>query len=188
MARGWTNEQIEWLKKHYGKVPTSECEKVLGKTKHCIREYAMKHGISSHRYFTDKEKIFIKKMVYKMAYEDIDRKLGRPLGATRRYCYNNGMLKHELDDCLSLSEASRLTGLDKSTINRTWAKYGLKITKSGKYSFIKLDHFLDFMENHPERYDATKCERWYFQNYKWFEEKRKEDFDKMVKKRWGNVS
>ena len=188
MARGWTNEQIEWLKKHYGKVSTSECEKVLGKTKHCIREYAMKHGISSHRYFTDKEKIFIKKMVYKMAYEDIDRKLGRPLGATRRYCYHNGMLKHELDDCLSLSEASRLTGLDKSTINRTWAKYGLKITKSGKYSFIKLDHFLDFMENHPERYDATKCERWYFQNYKWFEEKRKEDFDKMVKKRWGNVS
>ena len=33
MARGWTNEQIEWLKTHYGKVPTSECEKVLGKTK-----------------------------------------------------------------------------------------------------------------------------------------------------------
>ena len=63
MARGWTNEQIEWLKKNYGKVPTSECEKVLGKTKHCIREYAMKHGISSHRYFTDKEKIYIEKMV-----------------------------------------------------------------------------------------------------------------------------
>ena len=49
------------------------------------------------------------------------------------------------------------------------------------------DASVDFMLENPKRWDATKCDKYFFMKYDWFEEKRKADFEKMVGKKWGDV-
>lgn len=187
--RGWTPEQLDYLEKNYGKIPTKELANHVGKKVSAVIQYANKNGISANRYFSDKEIEFIEKNIRRMNYTDIDKALNRPIGATKRYCYKNGIQKCELEDCLKLAEVARLAGVDRSTISRTWVKHGLTVRKSGKTSLIKISTLLTWMKQHPERWNATRCESWFFQQYpeikKIFNNKRKEDFQKLVKSRWG---
>ena len=81
-----------------------------------------------------------------------------------------------------------ILGVDRNTVLHWCKQKGLKNRKVGRYRIVNEKDLFSFLEQNQKLWDATKCESWYFQNYKWFEKKRKEDFDKMVKKRWGNVS
>lgn len=78
-------------------------------------------------------------------------------------------------DRWTITQVAEAVGMDKGTIYRTWSKYGLKSVKRGLYRLIKEEDLIKFMKEHPERWDATKCDYYLFYKYPWFMEKLEQD-------------
>jgi hypothetical protein len=85
---------------------------------------------------------------------------------------------------LCLAEVCRLVNRDKETIKKIWFKNGLKWHKKGKYTMIRPDDLISFMETHPQYWNGTQVESYYFERFHWFQEKRKKDRMELHNSRW----
>lgn len=185
--RTWTDEEKEYIEKYYSKKDPVDIAKHLNRTTTSIFQYAKRVGLKSGRFYSDYEKKFVFKWAGKKTIAQIAKSIGRTKTSVSTFMNANGISTVCGDESsMILAEISQLVGLDDATISGTWAKYGLKIKKVGIYSMVNIDELLDFMKSHPERWDATKCEKWYFEQYDWWQEKRKTDFEKMKAARWAH--
>lgn len=186
MRRKWTEEETEFLRKNYKKIGPSECAAILERTVESIWVKARRMNLNSGRYFTDKQRRYIENNIGKIPLSVIAKRTGHSYDAVRVYISRNG-LSHvsSTNNRMTVKEFSRLMHIDDGTIRHTYAKYGLSITKAGRFCTVDIDEAMEWLRTHPERWDATRCEKWFFQRYAWFEEKRKVDFDRMIERRWG---
>ena len=189
MAKAYTAEQVEIIHKYYPILTPQEVADMVGIKKVNLIAYAYRQGISNNRYWTKDEEEYLYKWYGKMSVQSLSKKLGRSYRAVLDKLKKEqlGTFIENSDD-LILAEVCRLVGRDKETIKRTWVKYGLKIRKKGKYSLIREKDLLEFMKNNPDRWDATKCEYWFFERYEWFRKKRIYDSEKMCNERWKNAN
>lgn len=185
----WTDEEVEYLKKHYtGKV--GQIQKVadhLGRSYNSVHEKAKNLGIKTCRKLTEEE------IEYMLNHPHIhNNALAKRFGITKsavtnlRTRYNAGTYLESVDNKLTIAEITRLMGVPRSTVYQTWIKnYGLTAKKIDSYRMVKLNDFLKWMQDNKDIWDATRCEEWYFSNYPWFKEKLKQDSLEKRKKRWG---
>ena len=66
-------------------------------------------------------------------------------------------------------------GLSEGTVNKYWTKHGLKFSRSGYYCLVEEKEILRFMQEHPDMWNATKCDYYLFYQYPWFMKKLEED-------------
>lgn len=78
-------------------------------------------------------------------------------------------------DKWTFAEAGDALGLSRGVLNRTWVKHGLKFVKRGTYCLVEEKELVRFMQEHPDMWDATKCDYYLFYKYPWFLEKLEED-------------
>lgn len=188
MAKALTSEKQEIIRKYYPVLTPQEVADMVGMKKQSVIAWAHNHGISNNRYWTKQEEEYLVKKYGKMTVAEIAKKLKKSYRAVMDKINHLGIgnyFSNSLD--LSLAEVCRLVGRDKETIKTTWVKYGLIITKKGKFSMIREQDLLDFMRNNPNRWNATKCESWYFDRYDWYQEKKKKDWEALRKERWKNA-
>lgn len=71
-------------------------------------------------------------------------------------------------------EIALLTGISYRNILTTWVeRYGLKCKKIGRRLSVREQDLFDFMKNHTDLWQATKCEEYFFHDCDWFQEKLK---------------
>lgn len=181
-----TNEQKEIIRKYYPILKPKEVAEMVNMKKENVVAYANRYGISNNRFWSEEEEEYLLKWYGMMSAGAIAEKLGK---SYRNVIHkiNHMKIGNFIDNTcdLNLAEVSRLVGKDKETIKRIWTKYGLVIRKKGKYSMIREKDLTCFMKNNPDRWNATKCESWYFERFEWFREKREQDREKMIQERWG---
>lgn len=71
----------------------------------------------------------------------------------------------------TFSMIAEAVGMDRSSIGNTWVKHGLKYVKRKSFCLVTEKELLRFMKEHPERWNATKCDYYLFYKYPWFIEK-----------------
>lgn len=189
MAKAYTAEQVEIIHKYYPILTPQEVADMVGIKKVNLIAYAYRQGISNNRYWTEEEEEYLFEWYGKMTVAAIAKKLGKSYRAVldKLQKTQHGNFVENSED-LILAEVCRLVGRDKETIKKTWVKRGLAIRKKGKYSLIRERDLLEFMKNNPDRWDATKCEYWFFDRYEWFRKKRIQDRNKMCDERWKNAN
>lgn len=184
--RYFTEEEKEIIAMYYPIKTPAEVAEMLGRSVDVIRGYAYKNKISNNRFWTREEENYLIDKYGIMTAEGIAKKLGKSYRAVIDKINKMGIGNFTSNmDGLHLSDVCMLVGRDKETIKQTWVKYGLKIYKKGKYSIIKENDLIRFMENNPERWDATQCETYFFERFDWFREKRIADRNKMCERKWG---
>lgn len=185
MAKHLSEDKKEIIYKFYPVLRPQEVADMVGMKKQNVIAWAYKHGISNNRYWTKEEEEYLISRYGRSTVAQIAKHLGKSYRNVLdkiTHLELGNYIENSID--LSQAEVSRLVGRDKETLKNTWVKYGLKISKKGRFSMIKEQDLLDFMKNNPERWDATQCETWYFERYDWFQKKHKEDFERMCAKRW----
>lgn len=182
----WTKDEIDFLRKNYSKIGANGVAEALGRSKDSVAVKASKLKIRYGRYFTSHQMKYIERNIGIVSYREMAKRTGHTYSAIRTYIYRNGLTRVSSDnDMVSVSEFARLVGCCKETVPRTYQKYGLTIYKAGKHTTVNMTEAAEWLRTHPERWDATRCQKWYFEKYPWFAEKHKNDFEKMIGKRWG---
>lgn len=183
--RRYTKEEADFVRANYQRMSYEEIGNAIGRTKDSVGEWLSRNNCKKNTIFTKSQKRYMESYHGRLSISEIAINLGTPRTAVERYCYSHLGAVKDSDGNLTLTEVSRITGASVNSIKETWQKYGLKTKKIGAFRMIREDELLRFMEEHPERWKASKCEEWYFSDKKWFQKKRKEEFDSNVEKRWG---
>lgn len=189
-GKSWTEAEKEYLRQNYRYDNIDACAEHLGRTRQAIMEKAYRLKIKSGRYLTSSEKEYLDRFQSK-SNQMLMKALGRNNASVRkmRKTHDIGSIR----DCRCgeyvLSEIGEMMCKHKSTISKIWVKRrGLKAKKVGKrFVFVKEKDLIQFLKDNPTLWDATKVDDTLFSRYKWFQEKKKSDFDKMVQKRWKDV-
>jgi hypothetical protein len=78
-------------------------------------------------------------------------------------------------DLWSFTQISEAVGKSRGAVNKSWVANGLKFVKRGCYCLVEEKEVLRFMQEHPNLWDATKCDYYLFYQYPWFIKKLEED-------------
>ena len=93
-------------------------------------------------------------------------------------------------DKLTGAMVADLVGVHKTNIYTTWEKKGLKMEIIGKNKMVDEKTLLVFMREHPELWNASDCDYYFFSQYKWFKDRLEIERVNGVKKkfkRWTEV-
>lgn len=189
MAKKWTKEEEDYLRKKYpGRKSVAFIAKKLGRTEHAIIEKAYRLHIVKGLYYTEKQIEYLEKNSSKKSYEYIAKRLNRSYISVKKKMMYLGLGQTYSTDRLTLADVSRIVRKDHSFLKKSWiGLHGLPAEKVGRNLFIDQQDLIDFMKCNPTLWDATKVDDTLFGRYEWFQEKRKEDFELMVQKRWKDV-
>lgn len=183
----WTEDDIRILAENYGVIPMQELSDLLGRGEATIRCKASQLGISSGYFFTKEEEEYIDQKYGIMSAKAIARKLNRPISSIY-YKINQMGLGRICDniDGFSFKETGEMLGVSDMTVGY-WARTkGLKFKKVGKVHVVKEKDLVAWLKTHPKNWDATKVTvKWMWEGEKWFDQKRDEDFQRMITNRWG---
>lgn len=184
--RYFTAEEKRYIEENYPIKTVKEVADNLGVKKQNLIAYAHRHGISNNRYWTIEEEEYLLDKYGVMTAAAIGKKLGKTTRQVIEKVQKLGIGNFlENNENLCLAEVCRLVNRDKETIKKTWFKNGLKWKKKGKYTIVKPSDLFDFMRKNTCYWDATQCEKWYFERYDWFREKLLADRADLHNKRWG---
>jgi hypothetical protein len=86
-------------------------------------------------------------------------------------------------ECWTLAQVTEAVGAGAGCVHKTWRKHGLKSVKRGNYCLVNEEDLLKFMKEHPDLWDATKCDYYLFYQYSWFIEKLEKDKQKPIENR-----
>lgn len=181
----YSNEEIQFLRDNLKKYGSEYCAEKLGRTKGGVIQVARRYKIDNGARWAKEDVLFLEKHAGWS-----DKRLATHLGKTIEAIYfkrtQMGIGKaidHTLD--LTISDAAMMLGVNPWLFRKRILKLGYKTRKLGKYRMISEKELKRFAKDNPEFYDATKCEKEYFIGCRWFEEKAKEDKQKMIDRRWG---
>ena len=126
--------------------------------------------------WTDKEVEKLERLAMKYTKSDIAKKMGRSVGSVNSKIHRTveaGLIN--MTDKWTFAMITEAVGCSKGVINKTWTKYGLPYVKRGYYCLVDEKDFLNFMKEHPDLWNATKCDYSLFSRYDWFLKKYEED-------------
>lgn len=183
-GREWTNEEKEYLKANYSSNSIDAIAEHLNRSRKSVIVKACRMNLKSGYFLSEKqiaemEKYYFKSNVY------FAKKFGKSDRSIIKCRNRLGIGMASETDMLCLADVARVTGTSYQSIKMRWRKKGLIAYKSGLYVFVTEKNLITFLQANPELWDATKCDKAFFQRFEWFEEKRKADFNRMIEKRWG---
>ena len=181
--RSWEKDQIDYFNENYGKIPAREMALYMGKSEQCIIQYAHRHGVSANRYYTKEEVAFIEDNFGTLTTKQIASKLHRPLSSVKGKISRLGLGTYTDNSVdLHLRELARLLGVEHWKVSYWIEHNNLPYKRKGRYVIFPEDSLMQWLKDNPDKWDATKCETWYFERLPWFHEKllndRKERYDR----------
>lgn len=191
MASRWTKEEVKYLQEHYGKEDVWAICDAIGKSRNSVIIKASRMGFAYKEKLTNEQKEYIDNKFGEMSVKNIAKSLGKNPNAVKSYMRRNdfGRTYDNISEKLRIIDICELLGgIPYSSVAEWIRKKKLKSKKIGYYRTVTVPDFIEFLKKYPNSWDASKCERWWFESYdlEWFEEKRKADFKRMVNKRWQN--
>ena len=130
---------------------------------------------SPHRPWTKEEEQKLIELSEYKTQSGIAKELGRSVQSVKCKRSRMGIDSYiNQTDRLTMSDVSRLVGIDLKSISTTWRKYGLRFRRNGPFMTIGEDSLVKFMQDNPNLWKASKCDYYFFCRYKWFK-KRLED-------------
>lgn len=131
-----------------------------------VRKYA------PHRRWTKEEENRLIALSEVMTNGKIAKELGRSASSVKSKRISMGISSYtEQTDDLTIAQIAELVGVDKTTISKTWRKYGMRFRTVGCYKVTKEKTLLAFMQKHPELWKASKCDYYFFCQNEWFMER-----------------
>lgn len=119
--------------------------------------------------WTKEEEEYLKKYHGRLDQKKIAAKLGKSEGSVREKSRRMGLGNiEEATDGMNCCVVGELVGVNRNNIRRTWIPKGLVTKKINRYCIVKESDLLEFMQSHPELWDARKCDYYFFQQYDWF--------------------
>lgn len=182
-GREWTQEEKEYLKANYKAGNIKAIAEHLNRSEHSVVVKACRMHLKSGYFLSEEQIEYMEKYSHKSNVHFAE-KFGKHASSISECRARNGIGMASDSGLLSLMDISRITGTAYQTVKMIWRKRGLKAQRSGLYVLTSEKHLIEFLKAHPDLWDATKCDKSYFQRFDWFEEKHKKDFDRMVEKRW----
>ena len=135
-----------------------------------IREY------KPHRRWTKEEEELLIKYSEKMTESGIAKKMNRPVSSVRAKrtrmglpCFMNQTEK------MNATIIAEVVGVDRSSIHRVWESKGLQMKRVGQFKVTDEKELIRFMQEHPELWKASKCDYYFFCQYKWFTDRLKRE-------------
>lgn len=182
----WSDQEVQFLYDHADDMTVKEVAQALGRSLSSVDVKRARLGIKKSKSWTEEDDEYLEEYYGIRSVDSIARKLGRTRKAVIRRANTTGISFEGNAMGMSAIEVSRLIGVPPSTL-RYWCKNcGLRSKKVGGFRFVTENDLCRWLEIHPERWDATKCDKTFFGRYEWFWKKRDYDFQKMIKKRWGS--
>ena len=132
---------------------------------------------SKHRAWTLEEINRLEIMCEKgLPQETIAQSLGRTVASvkSKRIALDLPGMKDSLDR-LTMTDISILCGVSKDSVNKTWVRRGLATRKYGGVRHTSEKILFDFMQNNQDLWNAADCDKYFFQNQKWFADKLKSE-------------
>ena len=132
---------------------------------------------SKHRAWTLEEINRLERMCEKgLPQEKIAQSLGRTVASvkSKRIALDLPGMKDSLDR-LTMTDISILCGVSKDSVNKTWVRRGLATRKYGGVRHTSEKILFDFMQNNQDLWNAADCDKYFFQNQKWFADKLKSE-------------
>lgn len=132
---------------------------------------------SKHRAWTHEEIKRLERMCEKgLPQEKIAQSLGRTVASvkSKRIAMDLPGMKDSLDR-LTMTDISILCGVSKDSVNKTWVRRGLATRKYGGVRHTSEKILFDFMKNNQDLWNAADCDKYFFQNQKWFADKLKSE-------------
>ena len=132
---------------------------------------------SKHRAWTLEEINRLERMCEKgLPQETIAQALGRTVASvkSKRIALDLPGMKDSLDR-LTMTDISILCGVSKYSVNKTWVRSGLVTRKYGGVRHTSEKILFDFMQNNQDLWNAADCDKYFFQNQKWFADKLKSE-------------
>lgn len=135
-----------------------------------------KRKYKGRKRWTPEEEELLQKLSQKYTKSDIAKKLGRSTSSITNKKKQLGIgFMMELTDLWNLNQLSEAVGKSMGSVNKSWVANGLKFVKRGCYCLVEEKEVLRFMQEHPNLWDATKCDYYLFYQYPWFLKKLEED-------------
>ena len=132
--------------------------------------------------WTEEEIETLKRLSAKYTKSDIAKKMGRTESSITNKRQELGIdCMMNLTELWNFSQIARAVGKSNGIVNTVWVKHGFKYTKRGYFCLAEEKEVLRFMQEHPELWDATKCDYYLFYQYPWFINKLEEDRKKSYK-------
>lgn len=125
-----------------------------------------------HRPWTKEEEQKLIELSELKTQSGIAKALGRSESSVRNKRKRMGLESYtNQTDRLTMTDVARLVGVDLASIGKTWKKYGLKFRKNGHYMTVSEENLIKFMKTNPKLWKASKCDYYYFGQYKWFQDR-----------------
>ena len=132
--------------------------------------------------WTEEEIETLKRLSAKYTKSDIAKKMGRTESSITNKRQELGIdCMMNLTELWNFSQIARAVGKSNGIVNTVWVKHGFKYTKRGYFCLAEEKEVLRFMQEHPDLWDATKCDYYLFYQYPWFINKLEEDRKKSYK-------
>lgn len=129
-----------------------------------------------HKPWTAEEEQRLKELCRKYTKSDIARLMKRSKSSVNNKRIELGIEPFiETTEKWTFSQISQAVGVSDGVVNRTWVKHGLKFQKRACFKLVEEEDLHKFMREHPELWDATKCDYYLFCQYPWFMKKLEKD-------------
>lgn len=183
----FTPSHDAFIRENYGRLPAMEIARHIGCSRETLYTYCKKNKIRS----IPDELIPVVSLLYRQGCDiiSIGRQVGRDPNVIRLFITNNYdmLMPGETDTFdysrMDLSDASQLIGMDTQSFMKMLAAAGSRALVS-KDNTVSIKEYLSFLKKHPECYDATKCDRYFFKQYAWFNKKYRADFERLRNSRY----
>lgn len=175
----WTKEDDEQLIELAKTHTKTQIAEIMERTTSSIQIRLHYLGIScvyEMNLWTEKELERLEDLSDTFTVGDITKKMKRGRGSIiqkRREMGFGNLL--DRTDKWNFKQISNALGLPNGVVNRTFVKNGLKFRRRGCYCLVKEEDLLQFMQDHPELWNAAKADYHLFSQFDWFQEKLKED-------------
>ncbi len=92
LKRKWTNQEVDFLKKNYGKLTPQQCAKHLGRNKNSVKQKAIRLGVGGRRQsFSSEEISYIVSNYAQKGPIKLAKEMGRKRGAIHTVAHTHGL-------------------------------------------------------------------------------------------------
>lgn len=185
--RNWTKEEEEYLVSHITE-NVHDIAAYLKRTDKSVQRKIYNMGLNQGRFYTKEQIEYIKDNPDK-ENAFFAKKFGKNLNSIRKLRQRLGLPGESESRCIDVmvSELDVALGKSKGYTMKVWRKKGLKTRSTSHYTYCKFSEIERFMLAHPECWDVMECDQYFFEQFDWFNKKRKEAVQEMIRKRWENV-
>lgn len=126
--------------------------------------------MAKRRYWTEQEINYLEKFWGKKSIDQIAKSLNRTTDAVTIKASKLGLgtLKDNIDG-IPMTMLPEIIGVPYCSIRKTWKNAGLKTKHCGNnLEYVDEKELYRFMKEHPNLWDARKCDYYYFYSEPWF--------------------